>query len=330
MKIVVTGAAGFIGQNLSLRLLKQGHKVLAIDSMNSYYATSLKLLRISELKEMEEKERFTFIPLDICEHEANVQVRQFEPDVIIHLSAQPGVRLGLAGAKQYSRDNIESFLAAIRMAIESGTKDFLYASSSSVYGASSKIPFSESEINLNPTSIYGVTKLANEFFARSINDSELRCRGLRFFSVYGPRGRPDMAYFKAIAASILGTKFVRNGSGDIARDFTYVDDVCESIIILVDELKTRSLGFKDVVNIGGGNPLTINALLQTVAQKTGKVIQVEEKNPIKEDLLLTQANYAYLEVLTGKKSFVDFRTGINKTVDWFLKYPAETISGWLD
>ncbi len=330
MRFVITGAAGFIGQSLCKNLLLHGHSLLALDSVNSYYSISLKKLRISELYELNEDKRLTFAQIDICDTKSESMIKDFAPDSIIHLAAQPGVRLGLLGAAQYSRDNIEAFLTMLKVSVDAGAQSFLYASSSSVYGATSSIPFSEKEKLLHPTSIYGITKLANELFASTIYDSGVKCRGMRFFSVYGPKGRPDMAYFRAIAASVLETQFCKNGSGVVARDFTYIDDVIESIVLLSEELARRPLGFNDVVNIGGGNPISINKLIEIISQKSGKSINVHTQNPIKEDLLLTKANYEYLNQLTNKSNFVGVERGIEETINWFLKFPNSSIQTWLE
>ena len=329
MRFLITGAAGFIGQSLSKSLLLQGHSVFALDSMNPYYSLELKRLRVKELYDLSNEDRFTFTQADVSDEKISSVVKDFSPEIVVHLAAQPGVRLGISGAKQYSRDNIEAFLKILGATVDSDAKSFLFASSSSVYGVTSSTPFSEEEIELQPASIYGVTKLANEMFASTIKDSGVRCRGMRFFSVYGPRGRPDMAYFRAIAASLFGSQFYLNGTGEVARDFTYIDDVCQSIMLLSEELNVRPFGFNDVVNIGGGSPVTINHLINVVSEKTGKHIDVVNRSSIQEDLPLTQANYRYLQLLTNKKQFLDFEKGIEETISWFLNYPASEVLSWL-
>jgi UDP-glucuronate 4-epimerase len=138
-----------------------------------------------------------------------------------------------------------------------------------------------------------------------------------------------MAYFRAIAASLFGSQFYLNGTGEVARDFTYIDDVCQSIMLLSEELNVRPFGFNDVVNIGGGSPVTINHLINVVSEKTGKHIDVVNRSSIQEDLPLTQANYRYLQLLTNKKQFLDFEKGIEETISWFLNYPASEVLSWL-
>jgi len=330
MKALVTGAAGFIGQKICKSLLNDGHKVLAIDSINPYYSTDLKRVRISELLESNESNSFSFIEADICEDRAVKEVELFKPETIFHFAAQPGVRLGLGGLRQYSHDNIEAFLTVLNLAINLDVEKFLYASSSSVYGRQSTVPFSELEEKLFPASIYGVTKLANELFISTVTESKVKCRGLRFFSVYGPNGRPDMAYFRAIGAALLDLPFYKNGSGEVARDFTFISDVSESVLDLERELGNRPAGSKDIVNIGGGSPVKINELLSIIEEVTGKSINVLPKDSVKEDLNITEANYDYLENLTGKDKFVEIQNGIEQTVRWFLNHPIGKIEKWID
>jgi UDP-glucuronate 4-epimerase len=330
MKALVTGAAGFIGQKICKSLLNDGHKVLAIDSINPYYSTDLKRVRISELLESNQSNTFSFIEADICEDRAVKEVELFKPETIFHFAAQPGVRLGLGGLRQYSHDNIEAFLTVLNLAINLDVEKFLYASSSSVYGRQSTVPFSELEEKLFPASIYGVTKLANELFISTVTESKVKCRGLRFFSVYGPNGRPDMAYFRAIGAALLDLPFYKNGSGEVARDFTFISDVSESVLDLERELGNRPAGSKDIVNIGGGSPVKINELLSIIEEVTGKSINVLPKDSVKEDLNITEANYDYLENLTGKDKFVEIQNGIEQTVRWFLNHPIGKIEKWID
>jgi UDP-glucuronate 4-epimerase len=282
------------------------------------------------LLESNESNSFSFIEADICEDRAVKEVELFKPETIFHFAAQPGVRLGLGGLRQYSHDNIEAFLTVLNLAINLDVEKFLYASSSSVYGRQSTVPFSELEEKLFPASIYGVTKLANELFISTVTESKVKCRGLRFFSVYGPNGRPDMAYFRAIGAALLDLPFYKNGSGEVARDFTFISDVSESVLDLERELGNRPAGSKDIVNIGGGSPVKINELLSIIEEVTGKSINVLPKDSVKEDLNITEANYDYLESLTGKDKFVEIQNGIEQTVRWFLNHPIGKIEKWID
>jgi UDP-glucuronate 4-epimerase len=329
MRVIVTGSCGFIGYHVCHQLLEQGFEVFGIDSFEEYYSVDLKKYRLQLLQNSTFKSAFRFQNGDVCNEEVKREAYGFKPDSIIHLAAQPGVRLRLSGAHSYSHNNIEAFLAVLDLAEKLNVRNFLYASSSSVYGKNATIPFSESQVNLRPSSIYGVSKLANELFMTGLGDIALRSRGLRFFSVYGPLGRPDMAYFKAIHSAITGQAFPRNGSGTMSRDFTYINDVCQSITLLMKDLENRPNGFTDVVNIGGGSPVSINELISVVERITQSRIIIDERPAINEDLNLTIADYSYLTSLTNKKSFVDVFSGISQTIAWAKSCPRAIFDKWI-
>ena len=260
MNILVTGAAGFIGSILCKQLVKSGHNVTAIDNFSEYYDTSLKHLRVIELLN---PFNVKILNLDICD-KPNIDklIKSTKPNVIINLAAQAGVRLSVSESNKYVDSNLVGFSNILISTIENKVPIFLYASSSSVYGDLAKIPYKEVENNLRPNSFYGSTKLANELLTPTlIKNSATKARGLRFFTVYGPWGRPDMAYFRMIANVISGTSFNFFGDGSIERDFTYIDDVVNSVISLMSEMDARKPGYSDVVNLGGGRPLSLNYLL---------------------------------------------------------------------
>ena len=330
MRITVTGAAGFIGSHLSRFLIEQGHQVQGIDSLDPYYSVNLKKVRVKEIESRFEPDEFRFIHLDICEEQVVEKIAEYEPEVVFHLAAQAGVRQNLKGLKSYSRNNIEGFLRILEAVKIVKPRNFLFASSSSVYGSESTSPFNESEKNLFPSSIYGVTKLANELLARAVmKDSETRCRGLRFFTVYGPGGRPDMAYFRAIAVALLDQEFTIYGSGDVRRDFTYVDDVIESIYLLNSELMKRQSGHFDVVNVGGGNPVTINDMLEIIGNISNRKISLKRQDASRDDLPLTFCDPQYLFSLIDKKSFTPIESGLKKTFEWFESKSKEELGDWL-
>ena len=206
MKYLVTGAAGFIGSNLSARLAKSGNEVLGVDNFSPYYSPKFKELRVANLLTpvgIEVKK------IDLSDISAVVEiVREFRPTVIIHLAAQPGVRTPLGKSYQYVQNNLVAFANVLQTAIEESVPDFLYASSSSVYGNSLESPYREDNLNIRPISIYGATKFANEILTPAfVSGSKTRARGLRFFTVYGPWGRPDMAYFRIIDSILNGAEF---------------------------------------------------------------------------------------------------------------------------
>ena len=224
MRVLVTGAAGFIGSAVSSSLHRAGYEVLGVDSFSDYYSVDLKKARVTHFLE---KSGIIFKHIDISNYdEINKVVEEFKPESIINLAAQAGVRLKMNDFGKYIESNVTGYTNIARASLNNGVKNFMYASSSSVYGNTASLPYSESEESLHPTSYYGSTKRFNELVTPIMfNNSDVRVRGLRFFTVYGPWGRPDMAYFRMIANLYAGTPFQLFGNGEIERDFTFIDDV---------------------------------------------------------------------------------------------------------
>ena len=326
MRILVTGAAGFIGSALCEKLVLSNHEVTAVDNFSDYYDVSLKRMRVKELLSPLNLE---VLNLDICDQASVEKVfTSSKPEVVIHLAAQAGVRLGVIESRKYVESNLVGFSNILISTIENKIPKFLYASSSSVYGDKAAIPYQESELNLHPNSFYGSTKLANELLAPTlVNNSTTVARGLRFFTVYGPWGRPDMAYFRMIANVIAGTDFNFFGDGSIERDFTFISDAVSSVINLTMELDGRKPGFSDVVNLGGGRPLSMNYLLETVGSLTGKKVEFERFETNKNDATKTMSDSTYIQELIGSKPSIKLEDGISKTIEWASK---EVISKNLD
>lgn len=301
MKVLVTGAAGFIGSHVASRVAAEGHQVLCVDNFSSYYDPSLKKLRVSELISSLEISN-----LDISELEQiRNLIREFNPESVIHLAAQAGVRMPKNQLHNYVRDNLLGFSNVALAAAETGVKSFLYASSSSVYGEEAAIPYLETERNLKPKSFYGSTKLSNEVLAQTISvQFGMRMRGLRFFTVYGPWGRPDMAYFRLIGNAAVNSPFKLFGDGGIKRDFTFIDDTVDSTLGLHRNLFEQSLGFCDVVNVGGGSPRSMNDLIGVINKVSDREIELENHLPDSADVAITSANSKYLEFLIGKRDFL--------------------------
>ena len=227
--ILVTGSAGFIGFHLTRRLLTEGNEVIGIDNVNSYYDPELKNNRLTQLQSFS---NFHFYKIDICDFEALETVfKKHKPQLICHLAAQAGVRYSLTHPFTYQKSNNEGFLNILEISRHSGVKNFVYASSSSVYGKNTKLPFSESDPVDQPISLYAATKRANELTAYCYSHLfDIPCSGLRFFTVYGPWGRPDMALF-LFTRSILENKPIQIfNNGKMMRNFTYVDDIVDGII----------------------------------------------------------------------------------------------------
>lgn len=315
MKYLVTGAAGFIGAYLVKSLTSENHEVLGIDNYSEYYSASLKISRVHELIPNPKK---IILQHDLSdETETDKLIQKFSPDVVFHLAAQPGVRIPLENYKFYTRDNLVSFTSVLTSCIRNEVPQLVYASSSSVYGNSSLKILSEDQTNLKPVSFYGVTKLTNEMMVQSvIPNSKTRARGLRFFTVYGPWGRPDMAYFRLIANGITGFPFTLFGDGSVQRDFTYIDDVINCTIMLSKELEKREPGFVDVVNIGGGRPESMNSLIREISTHFGISNQFPHSAHVSQDVKFTKADTKYLQQLIGTTPCVTLESGIKNVVSW--------------
>lgn len=318
MKILVTGAAGFIGSALCQKLGTEGHNVVAIDNFSTYYDVSLKNSRIKELLK---PLKIDVIDLDICNStELNSLITRSELDVVINLAAQAGVRLSLKEANKYVESNLVGFSNILCSTVDNKVPYFLYASSSSVYGNKVAIPYTESEQNLHPASFYGATKLANELLTPTlVQSSATAARGLRFFTVYGPWGRPDMAYFRMIANIVSGSEFNFFGDGSIERDFTYIEDAINSVVALMDELKTHKPGYSDVVNLGGGRPLSMNYLLETVGSISKKEVKFKRHNSNANDAIKTMSDSTCIQSLIGSKPSIKLEDGIKKTIQWAMQ-----------
>lgn len=315
MKVFVTGAAGFIGSALCQKLATLGHNVTAVDNFSDYYDVGLKNLRVREILQP------LGIPvtnLDICnKQELAKLMKSSKPEVVINLAAQAGVRLSIQENHKYVESNLIGFTNVLTETVQNSIPFFLYASSSSVYGDSATLPYSELDNNLHPNSFYGATKLANELFTPTlIKTSSTVARGLRFFTVYGPWGRPDMAYFRMIANSLVDSDFEFFGDGTVERDFTYVSDAVDAVVSLISELQTRNPGFSDIVNLGGGKPLSMNYLLNVVGTTTNKKVNYKQSQSNLNDLKKTMSDATYIKKLIGAKPEIKLEDGIIETINW--------------
>ncbi len=330
MKILVTGAAGFIGSALCHKLVGFGHDLLAIDNFSTYYDVSLKMARVNELLK---PLKIDVMDLDISDDKkVNSLITESKFDVVINLAAQAGVRLPIQDTDKYVESNLVGFSNILRSTIANKVPYFLYASSSSVYGNKAAIPYIETEQNLHPASFYGATKLANELLTPTlVQNSATVARGLRFFTVYGPWGRPDMAYFRMIANTVSGSEFNFFGDGSVERDFTYIEDAVNSVVALIDELKTRKPGYSDVVNLGGGRPLSMNYLLQTVGEISKKEVKFNRQNSNANDAIKTMSDSTYIQSLIGSKPSIKLEDGIEKTIRWAMREDiAPNLNNWVN
>ena len=329
MQYLITGAAGFIGSFLCHKLAKDGNKIIAIDNFSNYYEVGLKNNRVKELLE---PLKIDVIDLDIVnDAKFDDLVIKSKPDVVINLAAQAGVRLPLKETDKYVNSNLVGFSNVLRSTVNNEVPYFLYASSSSVYGDKAAIPYIESEQNLHPNSFYGATKLANELLTPTlIQNSSTAARGLRFFTVYGPWGRPDMAYFRMIANVISGAEFNFFGDGSVERDFTFIDDAVNSVMALTTELQKRKPGYSDVVNLGGGRPLSMNYLLQTVGSISKNEVKFNRLNSNSNDAKKTMSDSKYIESLIGSKPNTKLEDGIAKTIQWAMREDiSSNLNNWV-
>jgi len=314
MTVLVTGAAGFIGAHLTQRLCFEGHEVVGVDRMSDYYSPELKKHRLETIV----PKQVDFRNLDLRNFTETLDlIREVKPQTIFHLAAQPGIRLPVEQYSSYIGDNIQGFQNILTSAVENDVPNFLYASSSSVYGNSDKVNLSEDEKDLSPISFYGKSKLLNEVMVTAFTKgTATRGRGLRFFTVYGPYGRPDMAYFRLIGKALVDSPFVLFGDGTALRDLTYIDDVVEALERLGDELMTHPLGYSDVVNVGGGNPVSMSEMIETISVITGKRLSVDKEAKNKNDMDYTCAATTNQVKLINWKPTKSLKYGLEKTINW--------------
>lgn len=330
MNIVVTGAAGFIGAHLCAQLVRDGHHVTGIDNFSKYYARDLKSRRAEALLE---KNAIELIELDIKDYfELTKVLNSSKPDLIIHLSAQAGIRLPISQVESYVLENNLGHLNITRAAIELGIPNLIYASSSSVYGNTGGSILSENLSQTNPISVYGVSKLANEKFTHAMSSgSGLKAIGLRFFTVYGPWGRPDMAYFRLINSSLNQTPFPLMGAGSVVRDFTFIDDVTIAISKIANYIDQQEVPFSNIFNVGGGSPASLQGMIEIVSKLTKMEIKIEQLTRNLGDVDSTWCDKSKLESILGSHEFVDLETGLSKTVEWAMREGIrEKLPEWVD
>jgi UDP-glucuronate 4-epimerase len=318
MKYLVSGAAGFIGSHLSHKLAAEGNEVIAIDNFSDYYDVNLKKLRVERLLT---PLQVKVLSVDISDKkEIDELIASSKPQVVINLAAQAGVRLPTEQIHKYVNSNLVGFSNVLQSTVSNKIPYFLYASSSSVYGDQAAIPYTEFEQNLHPNSFYGATKLANELLTPTIvKNSSTIARGLRFFTVYGPWGRPDMAYFRMIANVLSGAEFTLFGDGSVQRDFTYIDDAVHSVIELSKELKRKTPGYTDLVNIGGGRPLSMSYLLENINKISKAEVKFIYQSGNSNDAKKTMSDSKYIQTLISSKPETKLEDGINKTYQWALQ-----------
>lgn len=331
MKILVTGIAGFIGSNLAKKLKEKGHEVFGIDNLNDYYSVELKKDRLSKFLNNE----FKNYEINLEDYEGVKEVFEKEqPEVVINLAAQAGVRYSLENPFTYIQSNVNGFMSILEACRHNDVKNLIYASSSSVYGANTSLPFSTSDNIDHPISLYAATKKSNELMAHTYSHLfNLPTTGLRFFTVYGPWGRPDMALFK-FTKNILNNKPIDvYNNGNMMRDFTYVDDIVEAISRLVERpaqpnkewsgdnpSPDSSYAPYKVYNIGNNAPVKLMEFIEAIENRTG----IEAKKNFMElqagDVPQTYANVDDLFTDIDFKPQTNIQDGVNNFVDWYMKY----------
>ncbi len=318
--ILITGVAGFIGYHMAKRLLDSGHTVVGIDNMNSYYDVSLKEARLAILAN---KDAFQFYEQDLNEKEKLESLfSSAQPQVVIHLAAQAGVRYSLEQPFQYVTSNVEGFLSILEACRRHPVKHLLYASSSSVYGDEKKLPFREDMKVDQPVSLYAATKKADELMAYTYSHLYgIPATGLRFFTVYGPWGRPDMAYYRFAEKIMAGEGIDVYNYGKMRRDFTYVDDITQAMEKLLEKPPQKvGKAPHEIYNIGNAHPEELLEFIEILENKLGKKAQKNLLPMQSGDVETTYADTGKLEKAIGYRPTTGLEEGLDCFVNWFKGY----------
>ena len=336
MKILVTGVAGFIGYHLCESLLKQGHQIVGLDNINDYYDVNLKYARLNELgvsreyaepflsesKSSKHQEDLSFIRMNIEDREELPKLfKKHKFDVVCNLAAQAGVRYSIENPETYIDSNIVGFLNILECCRHHNIKHLLYASSSSVYGANKKVPFATSDNVDHPISLYAATKKSNELMAYTYSHLyNIPTTGLRFFTVYGPWGRPDMAIYLFADAISKEQPIKVFNHGEMQRDFTYIDDIINGINLLIESPpNSEDIANYRLSNIGNGNPQSLGDFITAIEKSFGKEAKKEFLPMQAGDVPKTWADISEMEKLRYQ-STTNIQVGVQKFVDWFEKY----------
>ena len=318
MTILITGSAGFIGYHVTKKILNKNIKVIGIDNINNYYDINLKKNRIKDLKK---NKKFFFYKVDLSNYKKldNI-VKNKKIKIIIHLAAQAGVRYSIKNPRIYFKSNLEGFFNILEISRHNNIKHLIYASTSSVYGDSKKFPLSEINRTDQPLSFYAATKKSNEVMAHSYSYIyKLPCTGVRFFTVYGPFGRPDMALFKFTKNILNNHPIELYNKGNHFRDFTYVDDIVDGIYSLIKKQSKKSIPY-EIFNIGNGTPKKLLDYLKYI-EKNLKKISKTKRLPLQVgDIVKTHSNINKLKKYTGYKPKTNIKIGIEKFIEWYKDY----------
>jgi len=337
MKFLVTGAAGFIGFHVATRLSEMGHEVVGLDNLNDYYDVSLKLARLDTLADSAERSSgsFRFVKLDLADRAGVAKLFADEQfNRVIHLAAQAGVRYSIDNPLAYADSNLIGHLTVLEGCRHNKVEHLVYASSSSVYGLNNKTPFSTQDSIDHPISLYAATKKSNELMSHTYSHLyRLPTTGLRFFTVYGPWGRPDMALFKFTKAMVAGEEIDVYNHGDMRRDFTYIDDIVEGIIRVQDTVPVVDVSWKvesgspaqssapyRIFNIGNGNPVKLMEFIDSLESSLG-MSAIKNFMPMQAgDVYQTYAEVEDLFAVTGHKPAISVSQGVENFVQWYRKF----------
>tara|TARA_B100000212_G_scaffold317287_1_gene272834 strand:+ start:33856 stop:34899 length:1044 start_codon:yes stop_codon:yes gene_type:complete len=340
--ILITGAAGFIGAALAKKLLSKGKNVVGIDNLNNYYDTSLKDSRLRDIESFSIKCRgeWKFIKMGLEDQQGLSKLfLNYQPKIVINLAAQAGVRYSLENPNSYIQSNLLGFANILENCRNYDVENFIFASSSSVYGGNTNLPFSESQSVDHPISLYAATKKSNELMAHSYSHLyDIPCTGLRFFTVYGPWGRPDMAPM-IFVKSILDKKPINVFNyGNMQRDFTYIDDIVEGIARCCEKPAIKNKNFNTfepdkstsfapfrIFNIGNNNPLNLLKFIEVIEENLG-IKAIKNFKPIQPgDVEATAASTELLEEWVGFKPFTSIEIGVKNFIKWYLNYYSHNI-----
>lgn len=331
-KVLVTGIAGFIGFHLSSALLNKSYKVIGVDNLNNYYDTKLKKDRLSILKQ---NKNLTFHKLDLKDKSAVDNVfKEYRPDYVINLAAQAGVRYSIENPYAYADSNLIGFMNILEACRNYPVKHLLYASSSSVYGGNKIAPFSTNHNVDHPVSLYAATKKSNELMAHTYSHLYgIPTTGLRFFTVYGPWGRPDMAYFSFTKDILEGNPIKVFNHGNMERDFTYIDDIVEGVVKLIDKIPLANKNWDEskddlstsfapykIYNIGNNNPVKLMRFIKALESALGKEAEKIYMDMQPGDVYRTYADVSDLEKDIGFKPSTSIEDGLKRFVDWYKEY----------
>jgi len=337
MKILVTGAAGFIGHALVCKLAERGYDVLGIDNLNDYYDIQLKLDRLKDigidfttddLKPQYAKvytsskcEKVKFIKIDLTDkNEIDILFEKEQFDYVCNLAAQAGVRYSLINPDSYIQSNIIGLMNILEACRHNPVKHLIYASSSSVYGGNTKVPYSETDKVDQPVSLYAATKKSSELMAHAYSKLyNIPTTGLRFFTVYGPWGRPDMAPFLFLNAILKDEKINVFNHGDMQRDFTYIDDIIDGLVEVIPSPSTNKIPY-EIYNIGHSIPIKLQDFISIISQVSGKKVKENMMDMQPGDVKITYADMTKFEKSFDYKPKVSLEQGIKNFYDWFMKY----------